>query len=85
MNQLYWNCKSLGNSKTHNSLRDLCFSHKPDVLCLAELMISFTSLSSYFWSSLNMTLLSVNSRQLPTLWVLIYTHVSGATIVEFDD
>ena len=57
---LYWNCHGIGNESTRRALRDLCRLHHPSLVCIAEPMVVFTSISSGFWSSLGLHLVGLN-------------------------
>lgn len=46
---------------------DLCFSKKPDFVCIAEPMVSYASIPLRFWISLNLTLIAHRDDLLPVL------------------
>ena len=70
MKVLYWNLRGVANLNTQSELANLCHTHKPDLLCISEPMVSFDSISPSFWKSCNMKLVCTNSRDcLPNLWL----------------
>lgn len=76
MKAMFWNLRGMGNSKTQLLLANYCRIHKPDWVAIAEPMVEFSSILDYFWISLNLKLVAINTHDpLPNLWVLcsIYT------------
>ena len=61
---LYWYCRGIGNDSTRRVLRDLCLSHHPSLVCIAEPMVDFDSVVSSFWSSMGLSLVGVNDKQI---------------------
>ena len=70
MKILFWNCRGIGNAQTESVLRNFCTTYTPNLVGIAEPMVDFSSLPYRFWFSLNLELVAVNNRPLPTLWVL---------------
>jgi len=52
---LYWNVRGFGNSDTRIALKNLYASHKPVFIFLAELMITFSHVPSWYWHSIGVT------------------------------
>jgi hypothetical protein len=70
MKILFWNIRGIGNPDSRLVVKSLCSTHKPDILFIAEPMIDFASVPSWFWKSINITKFCVNSRlnNIPNLW-----------------
>jgi len=77
---LSWNIRGIGNA---NTLKNICFSHKPDIICLYEPMVTFDHTSNQFWHSVGMKLLATNVKPgtLPSIWILHSIHINPPTIV----
>lgn len=67
-----WNIRGIGNPRSQLEFSNFCRIYQPDFFCLSEPMVAFSSIPSYFWLSLNLTLVAVNDRgsSLPNIWVL---------------
>ena len=67
MKVFYWNIRGIGNPSSQMEFSNFCRIHKPDLICIAEPMVDFSS-----WLSLNLTLVAVNDRgsSLPNILVL---------------
>jgi hypothetical protein len=50
MKFLFWNVRGFGNHEYRVALKNFCTSHKPYINFIAEPMISFDSVSNWFWS-----------------------------------
>ena len=80
---LSWNLRGIGNANTLNTLKNICFSHKPDLIYLFEPMVSFDQTSSQFWHSIGMKFLASNVKpgHLPSIWILHSNQINPPTIV----
>jgi hypothetical protein len=72
MNLLYWNVRGIGNSDTRLALKNFFLSHKPSIIFVAEPMVSFENVPSWYWHSLGVSKYCMNNRGplLPNLWAL---------------
>jgi len=72
MNFLYWNVRGISNSDTRIALKNLYLSHKPMLIFIAEPMINFALVHSWFWPSIGVSKYCVNNRGplLPNIWAL---------------
>jgi hypothetical protein len=72
MKILFWNLRGFGNTDTRVALINYCFSNKPDIVFLAEPMITFEQVPSWYWKSLQLDRYCVNARDqnIPNLWGL---------------
>ncbi|XP_024630290.2 uncharacterized protein [Medicago truncatula] len=72
MNVLYWNVRGIGNSDTRLALKNLFLSHKPTIIFVAEPMVSFAQIPSWYWPSIGVTKYCINDRgtSIPNLWAL---------------
>lgn len=71
MKWIFWNIRGVGNLDTQIHLFHMLKKHKPDILFLAEPLISFNSIPSWYWNKLNLHHHAINiSKKTPTLWCL---------------
>jgi hypothetical protein len=82
MNFLYWNVRSFGNSDTKIALNNFYLSHKPSIISLAEPMITFTQVPSWYWHSIGVTKYCTNVKDnlMPNLWALWGSEVTASVI-----
>lgn len=68
MKCLFWNLKGLGNVHMQRVLKTFCFQHKLAFLCLAQLLVAWDLVSSFF-SNLGFSLVAATNPvgTLPTL------------------
>ena len=80
---LYWNVRGIKNSDTQRSLKNLCYKYKPNILFIAEPMVSFSSIPPQFWLSISMNLVATNERDNldPNLWTFSSIHLQTPTFV----
>lgn len=83
MNILYWNVRGIGNSDTRLALKNLFLSHKPTIIFVAEPMVSFAQIPSWYWPSIGVTKYCTNDRgtSIPNLWALWGTDVFATVIL----
>lgn len=71
MKCLYWNIRGMGNIETQVHLFHMIKKHKPDLLFLAEPLVSFTAIPFWYWHKLNLHHSVVNNNNnTPTIWCL---------------
>lgn len=72
MNVFYWNIRGIGNFDSKIALRNLCLSHKPFIIFIAEPMILFDHVTSWYWNSIGVShfCLNVGGHLQPNLWAL---------------
>lgn len=70
MKILFWNLRGLGNPDTRIALKNYCLSHKPNIIFLAEPMITFEQVPNWYWKSIKIDRYCLNSREnnIPNLW-----------------
>ena len=87
INVLFWNCRGIRGEPTRRVLRELCHLHRPALVCIAEPMVDFSSISSSFWSSLGLHLVGMNDRGglIPTIWVFACDSFPEVQIVHCHD
>ena len=80
---MYWNVRGFGISDTKVSLKNLYVSHKPVFIFLAEPMISFSLVPSWYWHGIEVTKRFLNDicHLLPKLWALGGDEVNAIIIV----
>lgn len=68
------------------SLR-FCVNHRPDLLCLAESFIDFQVVTSSFWCSLGLHLITMNDigYLLPSIWVFTALSIEKSILGCSDD
>jgi len=82
MNLFNWNVRGFGNSDTKIALKNLYLSHKPFIIFLAEPMITFAQVPSWYWRSIGVTKFCTNVRNglMPNLWALWGSDVTTSII-----
>jgi hypothetical protein len=72
MKILFWNIRGFGSPDARVTLKNYCFSHKPDIVFLAEPMITFEQVPPWYWKNLNIDRYCLNDRRnnIPNLWGL---------------
>jgi hypothetical protein len=55
MNLLYWYIRGIGNFEYKIAWRNLFLSHKQLIIFIAELMISFDHVPSWYWNSIGVS------------------------------
>ncbi|RHN76470.1 putative endonuclease/exonuclease/phosphatase [Medicago truncatula] len=83
---LYWNVRGFGNSDTKIALKNFYLSHKPTFIFLAEPMISFSHVPSWYWHGIGVNKCCLNNRgpRLPNLWALWNDEVPVVVIFNSD-
>ena len=72
MKVLYWNIRGIANKESRDSLFNFFKQVSPDIICIAEPMMSLSDFPVYFLRSINMHLLVYNLRDgISKLWVLV--------------
>ena len=86
MNVLYWNIRGIGNFETKIALRNLCLSHNPVIIFIAEPMISFDHVPSWYWNNIGVSKYCLNVRDnlQPNLWTLWGNDVSSTVLFVSD-
>ena len=87
INVLFWNCRGIRGESTRRVLRELCRLHRPALVCIAEPMVVFSSISLGFWSSLRLRLVGMNDRGglIPIIWVFACASFPKAHMVHCHD
>ncbi|KAI9168887.1 hypothetical protein LWI28_003367 [Acer negundo] len=88
INVLFWHYRGIRGELTRRVLlKELCRLHRPALVCIAEPMVYFSSISSGFWSSLGLRLVGMNDRGglIPTIWVFTCASFPEAQIVHCHD
>lgn len=77
----FWNARGVANPATQRYIAQLCRTHHPHIVCIAELW-TWTHLVQDFWSALGLKLLAVNNRDnlAPNLWFFCAAHISTTLI-----
>lgn len=72
MKILFWNARGVANHPTRLVLKNICVSHKPDIVLIAEPWMNLDAFPKMFWTQLGLRPFSVNSRPnlAPNLWCL---------------
>ena len=80
---LSWNIRGIGNSNTQNTLKNICFSHHPDIICLYEPMVQVDKIPPQFWYSIGMQLFATNDKNgsTPTIWILHSINSPSLTLI----
>ena len=52
----------VGNFDMRTELSNVCHSHHPNLVCISEPMVTFNSIPSIYWNSLDLSLLTANNR-----------------------
>ena len=87
MKILFWNIRGIGNDDSHTELSNICRLHHPDLVCIAEPMVTFNSILVAYWDSLNLSALTFNSRGTlaPNLWLLISSTCADLLVISISD
>jgi len=82
MNLFYWNVRGFCNSDTKIALNFFYLSHKPSVIFMAEPMIPFAQVPSWYWHSIDVTQFCTNVRDglMPNLWALWGSNITTSII-----
>ena len=77
----FWNARGVANPATQRYIAQLCRTHHPHIVCIAEPW-TWTHLVQDFWSALGLKLLAVNNRDnlAPNLWFFCAAHISATLI-----
>lgn len=72
MKILFWNARGVANHPTRLVLKNICVSHKPDIVLIAEPWMNLDAFPKMFWTQLGLRPFSVNSHPnlAPNLWCL---------------
>lgn len=83
MKVLFWNIRGIGNPSSRMELSNLCKTRVPDILCMAEPMISLYAFPHMFWHSHNFRFLVHNVREalLPRIWILYNNNITPPIII----
>lgn len=84
---LYRICHEIGNLPSQRVLHHLVTTYLPLVICLAEPIVSFSSISDSFLSHLNLCLLVLNEDFLnvPTLWVFVSISLMDVYVLSLEE
>ncbi|CAN6558781.1 unnamed protein product [Malus baccata var. baccata] len=87
MKVLFWNIRGIGNDDSRTELSNICRLHHPDLVCIAEPMVTFNSISTAYWDSLNLSALTFNSRGTlaPNLWLLTSSTCADPLVISISD
>ncbi|CAN6572428.1 unnamed protein product [Malus baccata var. baccata] len=87
MKVLFWNIRGIGNDDSRMELSNICRLHHPDLVCIAEPMVTFNSISAAYWDSLNLSALTFNSRGTlaPNLWLLTSSACAVPLVISISD
>lgn len=87
MKVLFWNIRGIGNDDSRMELSNICRLHHPDLVCIAEPMVTFNSISAAYWDSLNLSALTFNSRGTlaPNLWLLTSSACADPLVISISD
>ncbi|CAN6545200.1 unnamed protein product [Malus baccata var. baccata] len=87
MKVLFWNIRGIGNDDSRTELSNICRFHHPDLVCIAEPMVTFNSISAAYWDSLNLSALTFNSRGTlaPNLWLLTSSACADPLVISISD
>ena len=72
MNILYWNIRGIGNNDSRLALADLCRLHNPSLVFIAEPMVAYDSVPSWFWRNIHVSNYYLNNRAplIPNMWAV---------------
>ena len=86
MKFLYWNIRGIANKSSRDTLFSFTKQISPDVICLAEPMIEPDKFPLSFLRSINMHLLSFNSRDgCSKIWVLCSNNITEPIVFSNSD
>ncbi|KAM2126596.1 hypothetical protein ACFX1R_006594 [Malus domestica] len=87
MKVLFWNIRGIGNDDSRTELSNICRLHHPDLVFIAEPMVTFNSISAAYWDSLNLSALTFNSRGTlaPNLWLLTSSACADPLVISISD
>ncbi|XP_070679393.1 uncharacterized protein [Malus domestica] len=87
MKVLFWNIRGIGNDDSRTELSNICRLHHSDLVCIAEPMVTFNSISAAYWDSLNLSALTFNSRGTlaPNLWLLTSSACADPLVISISD
>ena len=87
MKVLFWNICGIGNDDSRTELSNIYRLHHPDLVCIAEPMVTFNSISAAYWDSLNLSALTFNSRGTlaPNLWLLTSSACADPLVISISD
>jgi hypothetical protein len=81
MKCIFWNIRGIGNIETQVHLFYMIKTHKPDFLFLAEPLVSFSAIPSWYWKRLNLTHYVINNNNtIPTIWCL-WNNLQNTTVL----
>lgn len=85
MKILFWNARGVANHPTRLVLKNICVSHKPDIVLIAEPWMNLDAFPKMFWTQLGLRPFSVNScpNLAPNLWCLCRDVLNPTVIVSF--
>ena len=69
MKLFYWNCRGIGNLNTQYIFASFFCQYSPNFLYLVEPMVEFASIPFAFFNRLDLSLIALNDRVLPSIWV----------------
>ena len=72
MKIIYWNIRGIGNNDSRIAFREMYRLNNPSLVFLAEPMVVYDSIPSWFWNNLHVTNYCVNKREplIPNLWAV---------------
>ena len=71
MKVLYWNIRGIANDNSKDALRNFCWMHNPDFLCIAEPWVDLALISTNYWRFMGLIHVVSNKRlnKAPNLWL----------------
>jgi len=86
MNLLYWNVRGISNFDTQIALKNLYMSHKPMIIFIAEPMVNFAQIPTWYWLTIGVSKYCINNRGplLPNLWALLGNDLLATVIFVSD-
>jgi hypothetical protein len=82
MKVIFWNIRGIGNNDTRVALSDMYHANHPSLIFIAEPMVVYDSIPSWFWNNIQVTNFCVNKREplIPNLWAVWGSEVSFSVI-----
>jgi hypothetical protein len=70
MNIIFWNMWGIGNNDSRVAFRDMYRLNNSSLVFIAEPMVAYDSIPSWFWRNVHVTNFCLNKREslIPNLW-----------------